>query len=64
MTSEMLATELVSEVNSPYLGLALKSVLSLADGSQAARLRNLAGERLLHVRLSDATVVRFGHPAR
>ncbi len=52
--SELQALELVEAIDSPHLGLALNSFLSLAGGGQAARLRNISGERIFHVQLSDA----------
>ena len=52
--SEMAALEIVGAVDSPHLGLALNSFFSLADGSRPARLRDIPGEKLFHVQLSDA----------
>ncbi len=52
--SEMAAYELIRNVDNPSLGLALNSFFSLADGSKPARLRDLPGERVFHVQLSDA----------
>ncbi len=48
------AFELIEAVGSSHLGLALNSLHSLADGSTAARLRDLPGERIFHVQLYDA----------
>ncbi len=45
---------LIQHVDSPHLGLALNSVFSLVDGSQAARLRDIPGDQIFHVQLSDA----------
>ena len=53
------AYTLVEAVDSPHLGLALNSFFSLADGSMSARLRDLSGERIFHVQLSDAPVLDF-----
>ena len=53
------ALALVEAVDSPNLGLALNSFFSLADGSQAARLRDIPGERIFHVQLSDAPALNF-----
>lgn len=58
--TELRALEVVEAVNSPHLGLALNSVFSLADGSQAARLRDIRGERIFHVQLSDAPTLDLG----
>lgn len=54
LTRETDALALVETVDSPHLGLALNSYFSLADGSQAARLRKIPGHRIFHVQLSDA----------
>ena len=56
---EMEALELVEKADNSNLGIALNSFFSLADGSQAARLRNIPGDRILHVQLSDAPAVDF-----
>lgn len=53
------AFALVEAVNSPHLGLGLNSYFSLADGSMAARLRDIPGERIFHVQLSDAPALDF-----
>lgn len=55
--SELAALDLVATVDSPALGIALNSFFSLADGSRPARLRDIPGERVLHVQLSDAPKV-------
>ncbi len=52
--SDEQALGVVDAVDSPNLGLALNSFFSLADGSKPARLRDIPGERLFHVQLSDA----------
>ena len=52
--SDEQALGVVEAVDSPHLGLALNSFFSLADGSKPARLRDIPGERLFHVQLSDA----------
>ncbi len=57
--TEMDALALVEAVDSPHLGLALNSFFSLADGSQAARLRDIPGDRVFHVQLSDAPALDF-----
>lgn len=57
--TELDALDLVSAVDSPHLGLALNSFFSLADGSQAARLRGISGARVFHVQLSDAPALDF-----
>ncbi len=54
LRTEMQALEIVDTVDSPHLGLALNSYFSLADGSRPARLRDIPGERIFHVQLSDA----------
>ena len=54
ITKETQALEVLNAVDHPSFGLALNSFFSLADGSQAARLRDVPGEKLFHVQLSDA----------
>lgn len=53
------ALELVNAIDHPALGLALNSFFSLADGSQPARLRDIPGDKLFHVQLSDAPALDF-----
>ena len=57
------ALRLIGAVDSPNLGLGLNALYSLADGSQAARLRDIPGERIFHVQLQDASAVGI-HPLR
>ena len=57
--TELQALEIVEAVDSPHFGLALNSFFSLADGSQAARLRDIPGQRIFHVQLSDAPALDF-----
>ena len=57
--TEMDALRIVENVDSPHLGLALNSFFSLADGSRPARLRDIPGEKIFHVQLSDAPVLDF-----
>lgn len=57
--TELEALALVEAVDSPHFGLALNSFFSLADGSQAARLRDIPGDRIFHVQLSDAPALDF-----
>ncbi len=57
--TEMEALEIVSAVDRPNFGLALNSFFSLADGSQPARLRDIQGERIFHVQLSDAPAIDY-----
>ena len=52
--TEMDALRIVQAVGNPHLGLALNSFYSLADGSKPARLRDIPGESVLHVQLSDS----------
>ncbi|MFA3917045.1 bifunctional sugar phosphate isomerase/epimerase/4-hydroxyphenylpyruvate dioxygenase family protein [Ruegeria hyattellae] len=52
--TELEAHDIIETVDSPFLGLALNSFFALADGSQAARLRDIPGDRIFHVQLSDA----------
>ena len=59
ITKETQALEIVAAVDHPNFGLALNSFFSLADGSQAARLRDVPGDKLFHVQLSDAPGVDF-----
>ena len=47
------AIDLVRSVDKPNLGVALNSGFSLSDGSQPARLRDVPGDKLFHVQLSD-----------
>ena len=56
---ETQALEIINAVNNPTLGLALNSYFSLADGSQSARLRDISGDRIFHVQLSDAPRLDF-----
>ena len=56
---EVDAFALIEAVNSPHLGLGLNSYFSLADGSIAARLRDIPGARIFHVQLSDAPALDF-----
>ena len=56
---ELDAFELVEAVDSPHFGLALNSFFSLADGSKSARLRDIPGDRVFHVQMSDAPAVDF-----
>lgn len=51
------ALSLVEEINNPYLGLALNSYFSLVDGTMPAQLRNIPGDKVFHVQLSDAPFV-------
>ncbi|GAA6208452.1 sugar phosphate isomerase/epimerase and 4-hydroxyphenylpyruvate domain-containing protein [Cognatishimia sp. WU-CL00825] len=51
------ALSLVEEINNPHLGLALNSYFSLVDGTMPAQLRNIPGEMVFHVQLSDAPFV-------
>ena len=60
VTRDTDALALVEAVDSPHLGLALNSAFSLADGSQAARLRHVPGARVFHVQLADAPAL-MGH---
>ena len=52
--TETAALELIGKVDCTGLGLGLNSYLSLADGSKPARLRDIPGDRVFHVQLSDA----------
>ena len=53
------ALDVVREIDSPGLGLGLNSYLSLADGSKPARLRDIDGDRVFHVQLSDAPALNM-----
>lgn len=53
------ALDLVNAVDHPAFGLALNSFFSLADGSRPARLRDIPGDKLFHVQLSDAPAMDF-----
>ena len=59
VTTELQALEIVQAVDSEALGLALNSFFSLAGGEQAARLRDVPGDRIFHVQLSDAPALEF-----
>ena len=59
ITREVEALEIVETVDSSAFGLALNSFFSLAGGGQAARLRNVPGDRIFHVQLSDAPALEF-----
>ena len=59
ITTELQALEIVQAVDSAAFGLALNSFFSLAGGAQAARLRDVPGERIFHVQLSDAPALDF-----
>ena len=54
ITHDTQAAQLVKAVNHPHFGLALNSYFSLADGSRAARLRDLDENSIFHVQLADA----------
>jgi len=57
--TEIQALDYVQRVDSPHFGLAINSYFSLADGSKPARLRDIPGNRLFHVQLSDAPALDF-----
>ena len=57
--TEMQALELIEAVDNSALGLALNSFFSLADGSQPSRLRQIPGNRLFHVQITDAPMLRY-----
>ncbi len=57
--TEMQVLDLVKKIDSPHLGLAVNSFFSLADGSKPARLRDIPGDRIFHVQLSDAPALDF-----
>ena len=59
ITTELQALEIVQAVDSVTFGLALNSFFSLAGGEQAARLRDIPGDRILHIQLSDAPATGF-----
>ncbi|TRD16246.1 bifunctional sugar phosphate isomerase/epimerase/4-hydroxyphenylpyruvate dioxygenase family protein [Palleronia caenipelagi] len=54
VTHDTHALALVERVGSEALGLALNSYFSLADGTKPAHYREIPGDRLFHVQLSDA----------
>ena len=60
LRKELDASRIVEAVDKPQFGLALNSFFSLADGSQAARLRDMAGQRIFHVQLVDAPTFASG----
>lgn len=53
------ALQIVEAVDRDNFGLGLNSYFSLADGSKPARLRDIPGDRVFHVQLSDAPIVDF-----
>ena len=55
--TEAAALDLVEAVDQENFGLALNSYFCLADGSKPARLRNIPGDRVFHVQLSDAPLM-------
>ena len=57
--TETQALKVVQAVDSPAFGLALNAFYSLAGGKQAARLRDIPGDRIFHVQLSDAPALDF-----
>ena len=59
ITKETEAYDIIKAVDHPSLGLALNSYFSLADGSQAAKLRDISGQHIFHVQLSDAPSLNF-----
>ncbi len=59
LTTELNALKIVEAVNSPAFGIALNSFFSLAGGEQAARLRDIPGDQIFHVQLSDAPALEF-----
>ncbi len=59
LRTEMDALDVISAVDHPNFGMGLNSFFSLADGSQAARLRDIPGERIFHVQLSDAPAIDY-----
>ena len=58
-TTEPQAMKIVEAVDNPVFGLALNSFFALAGGQQAARLRDIPGDRIFHVQLSDAPALDF-----
>ena len=59
VSTEKAALELIQTVDSPNLGIALNSFFSLASGARPANLRDIPGNRVFHVQLSDAPVLDF-----
>ncbi|MDH3659040.1 MAG: TIM barrel protein [Alphaproteobacteria bacterium] len=57
--TEMAAFGLIREIDNPSIGLGLNSYLSLADGSKPARLRDIDGNSVFHVQLSDAPALNM-----
>lgn len=52
------ALSLIEEIDNPHLGLALNSYFSLVDGTMPAQLRDIPGDRVFHVQLSDAPFIQ------
>ena len=59
ITTELEASKIVQAVDSSDFGLALNSFFSLAGGAQPARLRDIPGDQIFHVQLSDAPALDF-----
>ena len=55
--TETEALDVVRAIDSPNLGLGINSVFTLADGSRPARIKDVPGDRVFHVQLSDAPAV-------
>lgn len=55
--TETEALKIVEAVGKDNFGLALNSFFCLADGSKPARLRDIPGDRVFHVQLSDAPLL-------
>jgi len=49
------AHDLVGRIDSPHLGLALNSYLSLGNGRMPAQINHIAADRVFHVQLSDTS---------
>lgn len=54
VTTDAQALALVEKADHPQLGLAVNSFFSLAGGARPAVLRDIPGDRVFHVQLSDA----------
>ena len=60
------AHDLVTRIDSPHLGLALNSYLSLGNGRKPAQINHIVADRVFHVQLSDTSRIgarasRAGH---
>ena len=58
VSTNELANKLITQVNSPQLGMGINSCLMLVDGTKAAAARTYDISKLFHVELTDAQQIR------